>query len=296
MIFVVFYSALKGSVMRTRNGWPCLLGLALLLMFMTAPVAAQEGTDAGALDLMDTSAETSESWRYQLGFGAVAVPDYEGSGDYEAAPLPVARAQKGHQYGQLFGLKLTSNLIPHPNFRAGLVANYRGERDDVDNSQVDALSDVDAAVELGAQVGYDHYLESGVIGVELEWVYDVADGHGGWLLTPAIHYRRPLGDRWGFSLGVSTTYASDDYMDTYFSISPSDSAASGLPVSSADSGFKDVDVKLAFTYDITKSWDLGIIGSWTRLLNDAEDSPVTEVGDENQFTAGLYVSYSWMGQ
>ncbi len=266
-------------------------------MFVTVPVAAQVGTDAGALDSMgDVSAGPSDSWRYMVGLGAVAIPDYEGSEDYEAAPLPVARVQKGHRYGQLFGLKLTSNLIPHPNFRAGPVVNYRGERDDVDNSKVDALSDVDAALELGAQVGYDHDLEVGVIGVEVEWVHDVADGHEGWLLTPAIHYRRPLGDRWGFSLGVSTTYASDDYMDAYFSISPGDSAASGLPVSSADSGFRDVDVKLAFTYDITESWDLGIIGSWTRLLNDAEDSPVTEVGDENQFTAGLYVSYSWMGQ
>ena len=297
MVLVVFYSALKGFEMRIWKVWICLPNLALFLMFTTMPVAAQEGTDAGALDSMDTlgdvSAGPSESWRYMVGLGAAAIPDYEGSGDYEAAPLPVARAQKGHQYGQLFGLKLTSNLIPHPNFRAGPVVNYRGERDDVDNSQVDALSDVDAALELGAQVGYDHYLESGVIGIEVEWVHDVADGHEGWLLTPAIHYRRPLGDRWGFSLGVSTTYASDDYMDAYFSISPGDSAASGLPVSSADGGFKDVDVNLAFTYDITESWDLGIIGSWTRLLNDAEDSPVTKVGDENQFTAGFFVSYSW---
>ncbi len=267
-------------------------------MFVATPAAAQGvGIDAGVSDsLGDVSGGPSDRWRYTLGLGAVAVPDYEGSGDYEPAPLPIARLQKGHQYGQLFGLKLTSNLVPHPNFRLGPVVNYRGERDDVENGAVDKMSDVDAALEVGAQVGYDHKLDGGVIGAEVEWVHDVASGHEGWLLTPEIHYRRPLGDRWNFNLAVSTTYASEDYMETYFSVTPGDAALSGLPVSDASDGFKDVGVNVAFAYDITERWDLGVIGSWKRLLNDAEDSPVTKVGDENQFIAGLFFTYSWMGK
>ncbi len=284
--------------MRDRNVWACLPILTgLLLMFVTAPAAAQGiGIDAGASDsLGDVSGGPSDRWRYTLGLGAVAVPDYEGSDDYEPRPLPIARIQKGHRYGQLFGAKLTSNLIPHPNYRLGPVVNYRGERDDVDNGAVDKLSDVDAALEVGAQMGYDHKLGGGVIGAEVEWVHDVADGHDGWLLTPEIHYRRPLGDRWKFNLAVSTTYASEDYMETYFSVTPGDAAKSGLPVFGASDGFKDVSVNVALAYDITERWDLGVIGSWKRLLNDAEDSPVTKVGDENQFIAGLFVTYSWMG-
>ena len=284
--------------MRDRSVWACLPILAgLFLMFVTTPAAAQGvGIDAGASDsLGDVSGGPSDRWRYTLGLGAVAVPDYEGSDDYEPRPLAIARIQKGHQYGQLFGSKLTSNLIPHPNFRLGPVVNYRQERDDVDNSAVDAMSDVDAALELGAQVGYDHKLDGGVIGVEVEWVHDVADGHDGWLLTPEIHYRRPLGDNWRFNLAVSTTYASDDYMQAYFSVTPADAAASGLPVFGASDGFKDVGVKVVLAYSMTERWDLGAVGGWKRLLNDAEDSPVTKTGDENQFIAGLYVSYSWQG-
>ncbi len=53
-------------------------------------------------------------------------------------------------------------------------------------------------------------------------------------------------------------------------------------------------MNVALAYDISERWDLVIIGGWKRLLNDAKDSPVTnEVGDENQFIGGLYVSYSW---
>jgi outer membrane protein len=267
-------------------------------MFVTTPAAAQEvAIDAGASpdSVVQVAEAASDKWRYTVGLGAVAVPDYEGSDDYEAAPLPVARIQKGHQYGNLFGTKLTSNLIPHPNFRLGPVVNYRGERDDVDNDAVDAMSDVDAALELGAQVGYDHKLDGGVIGAQVEWVHDVTDEHDGWLLTPEIHYRRPLGDSWKFNLSASTTYASDDYMETYFDVTPADSARSGLSTFSASDGFKDVGVKVVLAYGFNEHWDLGGIASFKRLLNDAEDSPVTKVGDDNQFIAGLYVSYSWQG-
>ncbi len=277
----------------TRPAVLALAGLASLAF--VAPALAQ-GIDAGASDsLGDVSAGgPSDRWRFAVGLGAVAVPDYEGSDEYVARPLPIARAQKGHQYGQLFGLKLTSNLIAHPNFRLGPVVNYRGKRDDVDNSQVDDMEDVDAAVELGAQVGYDHKLDGGVIGVEVEWVHDVADGHDGWLLTPEIHYRRRLAESWKLNLAASTTYASDNYMESYFGVSSSDSARSGLSTFSADAGFKDVSVNLALSYGFNEHWDLGILGSWKRLLDDAADSPVTDdVGDENQFIAGLFVTYSW---
>jgi outer membrane protein len=268
----------------------------LSLAFVTPATAQGVGIDAGASDsLGDVSGGPSDRWRYTLGLGAVAVPDYEGSDEYEARPLPIARIQKGHQYGQLFGTKITSNLVPHPNFRLGPVINYRGERDDVDNSAVDKMSDVDAALELGVQAGYDHKLDGGVIGAEVEWVHDVADGHDGWLLTPEIHYRRPFGDRWKFNLAVSTTWVSDDYMETYFSVTPSDSAKSGLPVFGASDGFKDVGVAVALAYSFNDHWGAGALGSWKRLLNDAEDSPVTKVGDENQFIAGLFVTYAWMG-
>ncbi len=285
--------------MRDRSVWACLPILAgLFLMFVTTPAAAQEvAIDAGASpdSVVQVAEAATDKWRYTVGLGAVAVPDYEGSDDYEAAPLPVARIQKGHQYGNLFGTKLTSNLIPHPNFRLGPVLNYRGERDDVDSSAIDSMSKVDAALELGAQVGYDHKLDGGVIGAQVEWVHDVTDEHDGWLLTPEIHYRRPLGDSWKFNLSASTTYASDDYMETYFDVTPADSARSGLSTFSASDGFKDVGVKVVLAYGFNEHWDLGGIASFKRLLNDAEDSPVTKVGDDNQFIAGLYVSYSWMG-
>ena len=114
-----------------------------------------------------------------------------------------------------------------------------------------------------------------------------------WLLTPEIHYGRRLAESWNLRLAASTTYASDNYMESYFDVTPADSGRSGLSTFSASDGFRDVSVNLALSYDINENWDLGVLGSWKRLLGDAEDSPVTDVGNENQFIAGLFVTYSW---
>ena len=99
-----------------------LFGLAALLA--AAPVSAQGvDIDSGVSGTIGAGTTApSNRWRYMIGIGAGAVPDYEGSDDAKGAPLPIFRAQKGHQYGQLFGLKLSSNLVNHPNFRLGPVA------------------------------------------------------------------------------------------------------------------------------------------------------------------------------
>ena len=44
----------------------------------------------------------------------------------------------------------------------------------------------------------------------------------------------------------------DDYMETYFSVTPGDAAASGLPVFGASDGFKDVGVSLDFRCGSTR--------------------------------------------
>jgi outer membrane protein len=93
-----------------------------------------------------------------------------------------------------------------------------------------------------------------------------------------------------FSTGC---YASDDYMDTYFTIDQNDSARSGLSTFSADEGIKDVGANIALTYSFNENWSLGSILGYKRLLNDAEDSPVTKVGSENQFLGGVFFTYSW---
>ncbi len=278
-----------------RTGLVCLLTGIMAFLFVSS-TKAQVQIDASVPGSVGTPAEEqTDNWRYSLGLGAALVPDYEGSEDYKVAPLPVGRVQKGYQYGYLFGGKITSNLLPNPNFRLGPVVQYIPKRDDVENNRVDDLKTVDPSLMVGGLVGYDMHLQPGTLGFEVQWTHDVIDGNDGWLLQPQIFYRRKLNEDWGLHVATTLTYASDNYMDSYFSIDAADSARSGLPTYNADAGIKDVGANAVLTYSITENWAVGGLVAYKRLVNDAEDSPVTKVGDENQYIAGAFFTYSWQG-
>jgi hypothetical protein len=75
-------------------------------------------------------------------------------------------------------------------------------------------------------------------------------------------------------------------------LEPVDPARSGLDQYSADEGFKDVSIGAALTYGFLERWSVSGLASYTRLIGDAEDSPlVDDVGNENQFFAGALINY-----
>jgi outer membrane protein len=81
-------------------------------------------------------------------------------------------------------------------------------------------------------------------------------------------------------------------MSSYFGIDAADAARSGLDQFNADEGFKDVSVGGALTYSFLERWSVAVLGSYTRLIGDAEDSPVVDdVGDANQFFGGALINY-----
>jgi outer membrane scaffolding protein for murein synthesis (MipA/OmpV family) len=93
---------------------------------------------------------------------------------------------------------------------------------------------------------------------------------------------------------VFTTWADEDYMESYFGINAVDSANSGLSTFDADEGFKDVGLNVTATYQPWQHWGVMGLLSYKRLLGDAEDSPVVdEQGDENQYAAGALVFYKF---
>jgi outer membrane protein len=83
-------------------------------------------------------------------------------------------------------------------------------------------------------------------------------------------------------------------MSSFFGVSASDSATTGLQQFKAEDGFKDIGVSLMTQYHINKSWHVAGGFQYKKLFGDAEDSPVVDVrGDSNQLMAGLGVLYTW---
>ena len=260
-------------------------------LFVVAPAAVAQGSgSSGGVD-------------WTLGAGAVLATDYEGSDDYEPFPSLRLKAAWGDGYfvdlggSTLRALQLRGNVIPGGRFQAGPLLNFRQERDDVDNDRVDDLDDVDNAFELGGFLGYLHKFQGArapSLGANFQFAADVSDAHNGWLFQPGIDLALPFGESFVFSARAFSTYATEKYMSTYFGIDNKNAGVSGLDRFDADAGFKDVGLGLGLNYQISESWGLNLQGGYTRLIGDAEDSPVTDdEGSANQFFGGLGFTFSF---
>ena len=225
------------------------------------------------------------------GAGLAFVPDYEGSEDYEAAPLLMLNAKWEQGYFVKFkGNNIRANVVPSNTWSVGPVLQFRGKRnDDVSNNKVADMKKIDSTIEAGAFGGFN----AEGWDATLQWVTDTSDKHDGYLTTLAAGYSFAavgLKNR----VGISSTYADKDYMDTYFSVDRKDADRSGLDRYKADSGLKDFGINLSSSYAFGESWGLtGILG-YTALLNDAKDSPVVDdEGNSNQFMLGVMATYKF---
>lgn len=234
-----------------------------------------------------------------VGLGVGITPEYEGADEYR--PFPVVPLRYEHPWVtiQVIGLGLEFDISPTEYLQAGPTFQYKFARDsDVDDPIVRLLPQVDAALELGAfvrsgiplnMVGFD---DPAIIFGQVTARHDVLDGHGGFLAEGSLGVTRPIGDRLNAIVFAKTTYASDDYMSAYYDVTAAGSAASGLAVFDADSGFKDVGVTGLLNFKVTEKWSATALGSYSRLIGDAASSPVVAVaGSRDQFTAGVAISY-----
>lgn len=239
------------------------------------------------LPLISYGADTE----YRVGLGIAAAPEFEGSEDYEAVPVPyVSVVWESGRFLNFSGNSMRLNLLSGGMWQFGPVAQYRNKRDDdVDNDTIAKLREVDSAFEAGAFAGikYTHWDAS------VQVVSDVSDEHDGLLAKAMAGYSHTAGNL-TTRVGISTTWADDDYMETYFSIDADNALRSGLPTFSAGSGLKNVDLELALSFGMTDQWDVMGLFSYARLLGDADDSPIVDrEGDENQFMGGILVIYTF---
>jgi outer membrane scaffolding protein for murein synthesis (MipA/OmpV family) len=80
--------------------------------------------------------------------------------------------------------------------------------------------------------------------------------------------------------GPRLIWGSDDYAQTYFGVSASESAASGFDAFDASGGILRQGVKAEATYQFNDDW--GLIGTirYDQLRDDAADSPITQSEDQ----------------
>lgn len=245
-----------------------------------------------------------------LGAGVATLPDYEGSDDRRVVPLPGAIGRVGGFKFTLIGNRASMDFIPDRagqrwDLQAGPVASLgfsRANLKDLKDPRMKALGRLGYAVELGGYVGiartglitsdYDN------LSASISYRKDVANAGRGATIIPSATYMTPLSRKAMVIVFGSATHVDTDYAVSYFSISPQQSARSGLPVYSARAGWKSWAVgaasSVALTGDLTGG--LSLMGGfmYTKLLGSAAETPMTRIaGTRNQWLAGAGLAYTF---
>ena len=263
---------------------------ALAAVFLAAPWLA-----AGALAQQDPPpggppGAPEGDWQFRLGALGAYGPEYEGSDAYEFSVFPLIEVEYRERFflspARGAGVVLVDDAI-----QLEVAVGYAFGRDEDDSDDLTGLGDVDggavAIVDAEYSLVEQEILPGLSFGARFEHQFTGDDT--GFTLGADIGYRHAVNRRFFLRPSIGAVYASGEYMDAYFGVSPSQSAGSGLTAYNPSSGFKSAGATLAAFYQLNRNWGTNAILTYSRLLGDAADSPIVE--DENQYRALLGLVY-----
>lgn len=229
----------------------------------------------------------AEGTSFGVGGMVLVAPKYEGSKSYKTFGFPLVipnfgKKSKEGSFGDRISFKsiddIRYNVLGISKFELGPVAGYRGGRKQADGVLLGGLGDVDAGLVLGAYAGYN----AGPLFFDASVANQVTGAKTGYQLKLGAATEYDISDTVKITTGVGSTYSSDEYMDNFFGVSAAQAASStaGLTAFNPSAGFKDINFKLGAEVAISDKWKLNVGGGYSRLINDAANSPVVETKDQ----------------
>ena len=188
------------------------------------------------------------------------------------------------------------------DFDAGPIVGFRRERTGkVKDDLVNALPDRDTAIELGGFVGATfHGLTNPYdqLSLRVDVLRDVAGAHKSTIVSPAIDFATPLSTRTYVGLSLSADFVAGRYAEYYYSISPAEGLAAGLPAYDADGGMKNWKLTALLNQSISGDLLNGVSifggGTYGRLVGDIARSPIVDDrGSRSQWQAVLGLAYTF---
>ncbi|WP_165771950.1 MipA/OmpV family protein [Niveispirillum lacus] len=235
-----------------------------------------------------------DGWYVRLGTLGFVAPEYEGSDQYKVRPVPDIEITYDRFFLSRQGLG--ANLISTDSLTLGASVAFDGGRKSRKDKALTGYRNVgDTAVgHIFAEYTIDRLMLSADVGTDL-----LGDGHKGTEATLSATWMfNPVG-RTLLMVGPSLTWASNDYMDSFFSttidrLDQTKIAPGSRTGYDADAGFKNVGLTAIMIHPLDKNWSITGLAGYSRLLGDAADSPfVKDNGSRDQFMGGLGLSYTF---
>ena len=119
-------------------------------------------------------------------------------------------------------------------------------------------------------------------------------GHHGLVSDLTADLVVPVTPQLTLSGGPRLTLASAAATSPYFSITPGQSVASGLPVYDAGGRLRSLGAGAQARYEWSKAWATHLFVEYERLAGDAANSPlVVQRGSRDQIQVGIGATYSF---
>jgi MipA family protein len=225
------------------------------------------------------------NWNVTLGAGVIGEPDYPGASGYRARPFPLVLITY-HDFLFLGPLGLGANVINWNGFRAGPIIGYEGGRDQDDDPRLSGLGNIEPSLTAGGFASY----RSGPIGISVTVRQAVTHTSNGLVGLASLSYRAVIVPRsLDVAVGPDVEFADAQYDRTWFGITPTQSADSGLPVFTPGGGVRDYGLHAVLTYRYSEHIVVVGLATVKELTGDIADSPIIE--SKTQGLVGLGVAY-----
>ncbi|MER5171503.1 MipA/OmpV family protein [Thioclava sp. GXIMD2076] len=260
--------------------------VALMPLVAGAAFAQDSQSEGYHFDTPRVSTQSSGAGvKFTLGAGVAVTPEYPGSDDFTVGPDMVVRFHALQYGGMTYG-----NPDPYAEKSGFSVAGsfrYIGERDASDYSELRGLDDVEDSLELGLGFAYD----TPVYEVFSTVRYGVI-GHNTWVGEVGADLKMHPTERLTVTFGPRAFWGTERYADTYYGVTAAESAASGgsLAAYDPDGGFLSAGVELGANYRFDGGWGVEGAVRYDKLMNDAEDSPITQAGSDEQWSMSFDVT------
>ncbi len=254
--------------MKTMFGIALLLAAILLNKMALANDTELVGLDENSMPELAQAEDSNENWHFIAGTGPVYMPHYEGASTYWLRPVPLFRATKGNFFAGTLG-GIGYHFIKDKTLKFGMRIGAAPGRNESVDARLTGMGDLKPAGELGlfvkAKFDNTYFIGNVMAGsrgrrAELGGGYDFA-------LKDFSDYLR---------VGVNANWASADYMQAYFGVSPQQSITSGLSAYDAAVGIRSYALLSSWTHIFDRHWlgNLAVVNK--QLAGSALNSPLVQ--------------------
>jgi len=250
--------------------------LALWLSF-TAPAFAQS---------QDMPVGSNDGTGY-IGASILLNSEYLGSADEEISALPYLSFDNVKGF-TLFGTTLryraldigTGEGLGKWSLRAGPSASYQSGRDSDESVNLNGFDDIGGSIPVGG------FIRStiGPVGLGLNVGKDVIGGHGGVTADASIGTFIPI------QPSASISWADNTHNDSFFSVTPEQTATSGLTAYDAGSGIYAYSAGIVSWLEIDEKYAVSFIANYRWFTGDASDSSILNASDGSK--NGIFATIS----